>query len=36
LQWMKSIFARKQRFAQRPLDEIPEHTISPNACVLTC
>ena len=27
LRWMKSVFARQQRLAQRPLDEIPENTI---------
>ena len=27
LRWMKSIFARQQRLAQRPLYEIPENTI---------
>ena len=27
LRWMKSVFARQQRLAQRPLDEVPENTI---------
>ena len=27
LRWIKSVFARQQRLAQRPLDEIPENTI---------
>lgn len=27
LAWMKGVFARQQRLAQRPLDEIPENTI---------
>jgi hypothetical protein len=27
LHWMKGVFARQQRLAQRPLAEIPEHTI---------
>jgi TnpA family transposase len=27
LRWMKSAFGRQQRLAQRPLDEIPKHTI---------
>jgi TnpA family transposase len=27
LRWMKSVFGRQQSLAQRPLDEIPEHTV---------
>ena len=27
LRWMKTVFARQQRLAQRPVDEIPENTV---------
>jgi hypothetical protein len=27
LRWMKSVFGRQQRLAQRPIDEIPKHTL---------
>jgi Domain of unknown function (DUF4158) len=27
LRWMKSVFGRQQRLAQRPLDEVPKHTL---------
>ncbi|MGO8789212.1 MAG: Tn3 family transposase [Terriglobia bacterium] len=32
LRWMKSVFGRQQRLAQRPLDEIPKLTLPKRLC----